>query len=187
MYPAGSYDTSSWFEVSIFRHESPEGPFPFGAYEDHKFTNLELARNFYSKRRGWHMVARPSTQMEPQRLHCKEMRNILWNAEALKRWKEIHDEPGVVTSSNSTKRLQQLEAIDEKDEGRYSWYLQGNQVARGTSVFEGEMVKRYHVTWGPYDDADSKGDAGAGKGDGFVDSLQRGDTVVVWSRAKVGL
>ncbi|KAF2651392.1 hypothetical protein K491DRAFT_696518 [Lophiostoma macrostomum CBS 122681] len=36
---------------------------------------------------------------------------------------------------------------EDVDEGKHSWYLQGNLVGKGTSVFEGEMVKRYHVVW----------------------------------------
>jgi hypothetical protein len=181
-----SYDTSSWFEVSIFRHENPERPFPFGASEDCEWTNLELARNFYSKRRGWQMVPRSGLSMEPQRLHCEEMRNITWSAEARRRQKEICDEPGRSGKTSKECIQPEPETFEERDEGKYSWYLQGNQVARGTSVFEGEMVKRYHVTWGCKDSTEWKGDSGAGSGDGFVDSLQKGDTIVVWSRAKVG-
>jgi len=182
----GSYDTSSWFEVSIFRHENPERPFPFGASEDCEWTNLELARNFYSKRRGWQMVPRSGLSMEPQRLHCEEMRNVTWSAEARRRQKEIYDEPGRSGKTNKGCIQPEPETFEERDEGKYSWYLQGNQVARGTSVFEGEMVKRYYVTWGCKDSTEWKGDSGAGSGDGFVDSLQKGDTIVVWSRAKVG-
>lgn len=133
------------------------------------------------------MVPRPSSDMEPQRLHCDEMKKITWSVEARERQNEIYEEPSRNPRPwNAQASIQKTEMCDERDEGKHSWYLQGNQVAKGTSVFEGEMVKRYHVVWGCAANPTWKGDAGAGSGEAFVDSLQKGDTIVVWSRAKVG-
>lgn len=69
--------------------------------------------------------------------------------------------------------------------GTHAWYLQGNQVARATSLFEGEMVKRYRVIWGCKANPRWEGNEGAGRGEGFVDSLREGDRILVWARAKV--
>ncbi|KAF2790180.1 hypothetical protein K505DRAFT_283109 [Melanomma pulvis-pyrius CBS 109.77] len=181
----GSYQTSSWFEASIFRHETPDYPSSYRAYEDNLWTNLEIARSFYAKHRGWHMVPRPSSHMEPQRLHCDEMKNITWSVEARQRQNEIYAEPSRNPQPrNAQASIQKTETYNESDEGKHSWYLQGNEVAKGTSVFQGEMVKRYHVVWGCAANPTWKGDAGAGSGEAFVDSLQKGDIIVVWSRAK---
>ena len=70
-------------------------------------------------------------------------------------------------------------------EGEHAWYLQGNEVAREKSVFEGEMVKRYNITWGCKKYPVQITDKGAGNGDGFIDNLERDDFICVWARAKV--
>ena len=73
------------------------------------------------------------------------------------------------------------------EEGEYAWYVQGNEVGRVNSVFEGEMIKRYNVTWGckanPIQDANE----GAGGGEDFVDLLQKDDLICVWARAKASV
>lgn len=71
------------------------------------------------------------------------------------------------------------------EEGKNSWWLQGNLVAKSTSVFEGEMVKRYRVVWGSSSNPRFEGNVGAGKGEGFVDSLRKGDIIAIWARVKV--
>lgn len=105
------------------------------------------------------MVPRSSSEMDANRLHCSEM---------------IHVGPKYVDIEGNPIK-----------EGYLSWYLQGNLVAKGTSVFEGEMVKRYHVVWGSSSNPRVEGNEGAGKGEGFIDSLQKGDIIAVWARAKV--
>jgi hypothetical protein len=102
--------------------------------------------------------------MEPQRLHCSEMINVVDSE---------HEIPRNFLSQ-STK------------EGEYAWYLQSNEVARGTSVFSGEMVRRYTIVWGSKSNPRWVGNGGTGSGEGFVDSLQEGDWILVWARAKVG-
>ena len=119
---------------------------------------MEAMRRFYVKFRGWDMVPRPSQHMETNRSESEAMKMITWP-----------------------------EGVSEEDveEGKHSWYLQGNQVARSTSVFEGEMVKRYHVVWGSKDNPRFEGNEGAGRGLGFVDSLREGDVIGVFANAKV--
>lgn len=72
------------------------------------------------------LVPRPSLEMEPQRLHCEPMREVTYSGEGGK--PKHHDRDG--------------------REGDHAWYLQGNEVAKGPSVFEGDMVPRYHIVWG---------------------------------------
>ena len=71
-------------------------------------------------------------------------------------------------------------------DGDDAWYLQGNEVARATSVFDGEMIRRYHVVWGRKAHPAWVGNEGAGNGHGFIDSLKPRDWICVWARAKVG-
>jgi hypothetical protein len=70
-------------------------------------------------------------------------------------------------------------------EGQHAWYLQGNEVARAVSVFEGDYIRRYRVVWGCKDNPTWEGNEGAGRGENFIDSLQDGDWICVWARAKV--
>jgi hypothetical protein len=58
-------------------------------------------------------------------------------------------------------------------------------VAREKAVFDGEMVPRYNLVWGNKSNTRWVGNEGSGCGKSFVDSLQEGDSVVVWARAKV--
>ncbi|KAF2253729.1 hypothetical protein BU26DRAFT_516032 [Trematosphaeria pertusa] len=155
---AGTYKTSSWFEVSHARAgpasdmpPEPMGPFP----------HVDRAREYLLD--GAHnieLMPRSSSEMEPQRLHCREMR-------------EVASEPEIFRKR-----------APPSDEGRYAWYLQGNKVGRGPSVFEGDLVKRYRVVWGCAANPRWEGNEGAGRGEGFLDSLRNGDWIVVWARAK---
>lgn len=157
----GTYETSSWFEVSrvslgprtILQPDLP----------DSTFCNVEHARKVladYEPLGTWIIGARPNLDMEPQRMHCKATRKLTWPP-----------------TYNGPK--------PEMEEGRHAWYLQGNQVARGTSIFEGEMVKRYRVVWGCTANPRWEGNEGAGRGEDFIDELQQGDWFVIWARAKV--
>ncbi|KAJ4987444.1 hypothetical protein SVAN01_07044 [Stagonosporopsis vannaccii] len=158
----GTYQTSSWFEVSVIR---PKGVSP--ALRHLLQPGLRRLREMNSKGEtvdGIHtasdiihsggvveLVRRPSSAMEPQRMHCTEMMNV---------------------TSQDVK------------EGEHAWYLQGNEVARENSVFEGEMIKRYSVTWGATRSPLQTLSEGAGSGDGFIESLERDDFICVWARAK---
>jgi hypothetical protein len=104
--------------------------------------------------------------MEHHRKHCEEMQYV----------------------TNPTQMRLMLDRRGERvEEGKNSWWLQGNLVAKSTSVFEGEMVKRYRVVWGSASNPRSEGNEGAGKGEGFVDSLQKGDIIAIWARVKVSI
>jgi hypothetical protein len=111
----------------------------------------------------WQLRPRPSSDMEPQRLYCKEMINVTSSSDEL--------------SNKSQSR--------SRKEREFAWYLQGNEVAKEKSIFDGEMVRRYNVVWGSKSNPRWVGNEGSGRGEGFVDSLQEGDWVVVWARAKV--
>ncbi|KAF3053255.1 hypothetical protein E8E11_005684 [Didymella keratinophila] len=63
------------------------------------------------------------------------------------------------------------------EESKYAWYLHGNEVAREKSVFEGEMIKRYNVTWGCKANPIQVANEGAGGGEDFVDLLQKDDLI----------
>ncbi|KAF2184669.1 hypothetical protein K469DRAFT_633387 [Zopfia rhizophila CBS 207.26] len=155
---AGTYNTSSWFETSIIRRNDPEhiicSVTTFPSIND-KFRNLEEVQA-YLVPFGWTLVSRPSVDVEPQRRHCPEMMKV-----------ESGSHP-----------------FSEVDEGKYAWYLQGNQVARGYSVFHGELVRRYRVVWGCSSNLNFEGNEGAGRGEGFVDSLEEGDILAIFARAK---
>lgn len=74
---------------------------------------------------------------------------------------------------------------EHRVEGEHAWYLQSNQVARGVSVFEGEMIRRYRVVWGCKANPVWAGNEGAGSGAEFLDTLKQTDWICVWARAKV--
>lgn len=153
----GTYATSSWFEVSILR--SKEARFRARGSLSQRRLNArrETADSITAASRiifpddSFGLVRRPSSVMEPQRLHCTEMMQV---------------KPGGA------------------EEGEYAWYLQGNEVAREKSVFEGEMIKRYNVTWGRKANPIQVANDGAGGGEDFVDLLQKDDLICVWARAK---
>jgi hypothetical protein len=123
---------------------------------------MELARRYFENRRKWDMVPRPSEEMEGNRVYCPEMMKVTWPEDM------TGEDPNL-------------------DEGKHSWYLQGNMVAKGTSVFKGEMVKRYHVVWGSKHNPRFVGNEGAGKGEGFVDSLRPGDVIGIFANVKVSM
>jgi len=59
-------------------------------------------------------------------------------------------------------------------EGDLAWYLQGNRVAGPKD--------EYQIRW---TEGGSRGNQGAGTGEGFVRELKQGDRILVWARAKV--
>lgn len=59
-------------------------------------------------------------------------------------------------------------------EGEHAWYIQGNRVAAGSDT--------YRVRW---TEGESWGNEGKGTGERFIESLQEGDYILVWGRAKV--
>ncbi|PSN59797.1 hypothetical protein BS50DRAFT_594230 [Corynespora cassiicola Philippines] len=189
-----TYNTSSWFEASIVRrHQGPRRtPHDslFKAIDLHPFASVEEARHWYMLTQGWNMAPRPSKEMETQRLHCQEMTIVSWNQpmfqelvdsmEAPRALDRQHNNPPLIYSA-----LKEAENMyKETDEGRHSWYLQGNLVGRFKSIFDGEMVKRYRVVWGSQANPRWEGDEGSGHGEGFVDALRSDDIIVVWARAK---
>jgi hypothetical protein len=107
------------------------------------------------------LVRRPSLEVEHHRLHCDETINA------------TASDHGPLDSRSQSKK-----------EGEYAWYLQGNEVAKGPSVFDGEMVRRYNVVWSSALTPRWVGNEGSGRGEGFVDALQEGDRILVWARAK---
>jgi hypothetical protein len=60
-------------------------------------------------------------------------------------------------------------------------------VAGEQSIFEGEMIKRYNVTWGCKANPVQLANEGAGGGEDFVDLLQKHNIICVWARAKVSI
>lgn len=162
-----SFETSSWTEVSILRPRSiscETTPFlhRVQAPED---SSLEPLKNIYSATQhdlfldNYMLVPRPSREPEPQRLHCTAMQEI------------TYDESESLPDSHSR----------ATKEGDHAWFLQGNEVGRGTSIFEGEMVPRYRIVWGS---TRWLGNQGTGSGNDFIECLQPGDRICVWIRAK---
>ncbi|KAH7087639.1 hypothetical protein FB567DRAFT_592312 [Paraphoma chrysanthemicola] len=165
----GTYTTSSFWEVSIIR--------PNGRFSSHKsllafsrwlrdtqedlkvYPSLESASRTLS---GSHsLVRRPAASMEAQRLHCNEMTSI------------------TIGEDDADDQM-----MSASKEGEHAWYLQSNEVARGVSVFDDEMVPRHKITWGCSAYPNWTGNAGTGSGEGFVDRIQHGDWIVLWARAK---
>lgn len=159
----GTYQTSSWFEVSIVRPQEFSSAWRHRLQPGlHRLRDMNLrgetidgvcaASNIMHPIGTVELVRRPSSAMEPQRLHCTEMTEV---------------------------------KSQDVREGEHAWYLQGNEVARDRSVFEGEMVKRYTVTWGCKNSYVRTAGEGAGSGDGFINNLERDDFICVWARVKV--
>jgi hypothetical protein len=155
----GTYETSSWFEVSILRSNEarPRLREPFlrrlNARRETAESITAASRIMFADD-SFGLLRRPSSVMEPQRLHCTEMMEV------------------------------KSEGVEE---GEYAWYLQGNEVGREKSVFQGEMIKRYNVTWGCKANPIQVASEGAGGGEDFVDLLQKDDLICVWARAKVSV
>jgi hypothetical protein len=169
---AGTYQTSSWFEVSILRparHKefsiicpTIESQVKRLCRSSKNYRSVCAAAHAMFPADGLQLLQRPSVEMEPQRLHCNEMINV-----------------------HPKEELPEGMQPHSAKEGEFAWYLQGNEVARGKSIFDDEMVRRYNIIWGRESDARWAGNEGSGRGERFVDSLQEGDWIVVWARAKV--
>ncbi|KAG9195938.1 hypothetical protein G6011_01059 [Alternaria panax] len=167
----GTYMTSSWFEVSIVRPLSlPDGRDPqlvalendmvADSFDEHEYpqSNIHTVIDDMCGNLGFRNAPRPAPTTEPQRLHCDEMHAMTF----------LHNDPSRPMGV----------------EGQHAWYLQGNEVARAISVFEGDYIRRYRVVWGCKDNPTWEGNEGAGRGEDFIDSLQHGDWICVWARAK---
>ncbi|KAF2031382.1 hypothetical protein EK21DRAFT_63415, partial [Setomelanomma holmii] len=172
----GTYTTSSFWEISILRPET--GRIRSGRiHEDvlerldqqlqqnlHRtslYRSVESATQTIWPRSHYLLLPRPCSKMEPQRLHCNEMINL--------------------TTRENDFNDGELDAVHE---GKHAWYLQGNEAARGVHVFDGEMVPRRSIVWSCKANLRWVGDDGTGRGEDFVDSLQQGDCIVLWARAK---
>ncbi|OWY55193.1 hypothetical protein AALT_g6796 [Alternaria alternata] len=160
----GTFNTSSWFEVSIVRPSSPQdhmiNNMVADSFDDHDYpkSNIHTVIDDMCGNLGFRNALRPSSTIEPQRLHCGEMQAMTF----------LHDDPSRPMGI----------------EGQHAWYLQGNEVARAVSIFEGDYIRRYRVVWGCKDNPTWEGNEGAGRGDDFIDSLKHGDWICVWARAK---
>lgn len=169
---AGTYKTSSWFEVSILRRNcainyrnSPSFVAAiFHGYRD-VHPSIYDAKCIFFPSEDLRLIPRPNCSVEPQRQHCSETMNV--------------------AHRGSERKDSGSPFVGKSQKGDHAWYLQGNEVARATSVFDGEMVKRYQVVWSSTATPRWVGNEGTGRGTGFVDSLQQGDWLCVWARAKV--
>jgi hypothetical protein len=170
----GTFQTSSWFEVSILRpnKKTPDRNIHHVFYDPYMGASGTL-RTYPSVSTAIHtmfptgavqLLRRPSKTPEPQRMHCREMIEVSADEETSTRHSE---------KSKTTK------------EGEYTWYLQGNEVARDSSIFDGEMVRRYTVVWSSASNPRFVGNEGSESGEGFVDALRERDWIVIWARAKV--
>jgi hypothetical protein len=172
----GTYKTSSWFEVSIVRPSADpllntqmqntiqDGIAEiFDVYRGPQTSNILAGFESFFKGFDAELVPRPSPVPEPQRMHCEEMRNF--------RFLEDEEKTGTTLPTGV--------------EGGHAWYLQSNEVARTTSTFEGEYIRRYRVVWGCKANPTWVGNEGTGSGEDFIDSLQHRDWICVWARAKV--
>ena len=170
----GTYKTSSWFEVSIIRppanldteerdHIGDDIADTFDLYRGPQTSNIHAALDSFLGDTGAELVPRHSLVPEPQRMHCDEMQYFRF----------LEDEEASGTT------------LPRGVEGSHAWYLQSNEVARGTSTFDSEYIRRYRVVWGCKANPTWVGNEGTGSGEGFIDSLQHGDWICVWARAKV--
>jgi hypothetical protein len=170
----GTYKTSSWFDVSIIRPSADrdsEAMYEIGEeiadtfrnFRGPQTSNIHAALESFLGETGAELVPRPSPVPEPQRMHCDELRHF--------RFLEGEEKTGTT--------------LPPGVEGSHAWYLQSNEVARATSTFEGEYIRRYRVVWGCKANPIWVGNEGSGSGECFVDTLQYGDWICVWARAKV--
>ncbi|KAL5121684.1 hypothetical protein ACEQ8H_000371 [Pleosporales sp. CAS-2024a] len=157
----GSFETCSWYKVSIARKSSSCPPEAFfsrqieDVYHDGDSNGPLSMLPFGAK-----LVPRPHRNMEEQRRYCHERMTV------------AHDRSDGVKHGTSA----------NMEEGKYAWWLQGNEVGRWMSMFEGEFVRRYTVVWTGANDSRWVGNGGSGRGEGFVDTLRNGDWIVVWAR-----
>jgi hypothetical protein len=161
----GSYQTSSWFEASIIRPKIQSPP-----------------RRF---------------RLQPGLRRLREMNIRGETVDGVYAASEIMFTPDLAelvqrpASVIEAQRLHCPEMIETKSparkEGEHAWWVQGNEVARQKSVFEGEMVKRYQIIWGSKGNYGELSAKGAGSGVGFIDTLQRDDFICIWARVKVRL
>jgi hypothetical protein len=168
-----TYESSSWFEVSILRPDNRPRSETRRRALNASVSQLGMDRRLYKDvctavcrafpAGEMQLQRRPCSAVEPQRLHCIEMMDV----------KTTRQNGSNNAGPQSTK------------EGEYAWYLQSNQVARERSVFDGEMVPRHNIVWSGGPNSRWVGNEGSGMGKGFVESLQHGDWIVVWARAKV--
>lgn len=167
----GTFATSSWFEVSILRPQLLKGQLHrrgtvaslVSADRDSSsgHRNVESALLAMFPEGSQRLVPRPTSDTEYQRQHCSEMVRITQGPKSA--------------------------VLGVTNEGQHAWYLQGNEVARSASVFDGEMVRRYTVIWGSKSNPHWKGNEGSGLGEGFVESIDQNDWIVIWARAKVSI
>lgn len=159
----GTYRTSSWFEVSIIR------PKAVSTSRRHRLQpGLRRLREMNVRGETVDGVCAASNIM-----HSSGMVDLVRRPSSTMEPQRSHCTEMMVVKSQGVK------------EGEHAWYLQGNEVAREKSVFEGEMVKRYNITWGCKENPVQTTSKGAGNGDGFIDNLERDDFICVWARAKV--
>lgn len=158
----GTYETSSWFEASIIR---PKG----GPRSRHRMqAGLRRIRDMNVRGETVDGICAASEIMHPTGA-----------VELIRR-----PSPAVEPQRLHCPEMIAIKSSDIK-EGEHAWYLQGNEVAKEKSVFEGEMVKRYEVTWGCKSNPLNVTADGAGSGERFIDMLEADDIVCVWARVKV--
>ncbi|KAL5387900.1 hypothetical protein DPSP01_003298 [Paraphaeosphaeria sporulosa] len=162
--------SSSFWEASILRPIAKDDvnhvPRLMTKFEEDRSRNgnyrsVESAAQAMFPRELYHLLRRPDQDMEPQRLHCREMIDLTMDE------KDPNDK--------------YLEATQE---GEHAWFLQCNVVARGVSLFHGEMVPRHHIIWSCKNHPRWVGNDGSGQGEGFVDAVKPGDCIVLWTRIK---
>ncbi|KAJ8112473.1 hypothetical protein OPT61_g5167 [Boeremia exigua] len=159
----GTYQTSSCFEVSILR------PRTDSALRRHSLQpGLHHLRDMCVRGETVDGVYAASTI-----IHSKGMIDLVRRPFSLMEPQRLHCKEMMEVKSQS------------REEGEHAWYLQGNEDAREKSIFEGEMIKRYTVTWGCADNPLDVTNEGAGSGNGFIENLKQDDFVCIWARVKI--
>jgi hypothetical protein len=131
----GTFNTSSWLEVSILRKTNDQADDLIGLRDQLEFNN-------------------PTTRLF-QDPRCLQRKLIMRGYTLVKRPEHFSQGP-------------------QEGEGDLAWYLQGNRVAA--------PLDTYNIVWTR---VGYQGNAGAGKGEGFLGALQSGDQLLVWARSKV--
>jgi hypothetical protein len=172
----GTFKTSSFFEASILRPTrgyNPDNEDELCRYVEiglmEPKSNIRKVVNDSIYNFGYDLAPRPSQDYESHRMHCEEMKFFRW----------LEDE------YFERDEYLAFEEVERGVEGSHAWYLQGNEVARGKSIFEGDFMARHRVVWGCKANPTWIGNGGSGKGEQFLDSLQKHDFICVWARAKV--